>query len=225
VPGPGNLDRLRAFAPRPQLVVYSGSGGAHAYWRLAVALPARELEAVNRKLAHHLGADLCSTDRARIMRLPGTHNHKANRPCRLVLCDLASPPVDAERLVAGLEDPDPPPPPPSAAELRRRVAFPAADEASRIPPPVYFGALAGVEVPRSGFVQCPSPEHPDELASCRVWAEPERGWFCFGCGAGGGGIDLASVVSGGPWGRELRGGGFKQARRRFMEAVGIGEGG
>jgi RepB DNA-primase from phage plasmid len=151
---PANLDRLRAFASRPHLVVYSGSGGAHAFWRLAVPLRAHEVEAVNRKLAHHLGADLGSTDRARIMRLPG-HNHKAGRPCRIVFCDLAGPAVDAERLVAGLEDPDPPTPPPSAAELRRRLAFLAADEASRIPPPVYFRASPASRCPTAAAT-CPA---------------------------------------------------------------------
>jgi hypothetical protein len=62
---PAALGRLRAFPHRPHLVAYSGSGGAHAYWRLASPLPARKLEAANRKLAAHLGGDLASTDRAR----------------------------------------------------------------------------------------------------------------------------------------------------------------
>jgi hypothetical protein len=218
---PANVDRLRAFAPRPHLVVYSGSGGAHAFWRLAVALSAQEVEAVNRKLAHHLGADLGSTDRARIMRLPG-HNHKAGRACRIVFCDLASPAVDGERLMAGLEDPDPPAPPPSAAELRRRLAFLAADEANRIPPPVYFRALAGVEVPdRGGHVPCPLDDHHDQLASCMVYRDAADGWWCFGCGRGGAIYDLASLLEGGAWGRDLRGEDFRELKRRVQRQLGL----
>src|SRR5919108_1726162 len=75
------LERLRSFPHRPHLVVYSGSGGAHAYWLLAERLPPEALEEANRKLAHRLGADLAVTDQARIMRVPGSFNHKAGRAC------------------------------------------------------------------------------------------------------------------------------------------------
>jgi RepB DNA-primase from phage plasmid/CHC2 zinc finger len=220
---PTNLDRLRAFAPRPHLVVYSGSGGAHAFWRLAVPLPAKEVEAVNRKLAHHLGADLGSTDRTRIMRLPG-HNRKAGRPCRIVFCDLASPAKDGERLVAGLEDPDPPPPPPDSAVLRRWVRWNAADDARRIAPPVYFWLLARVAVPeRGGDVRCPLPDHDERNPSCRVYPTPERGWICFGCQRGGTIYDFASLMERGPGGRRgaLRDGAYRQVRRRVHDLLGL----
>jgi RepB DNA-primase from phage plasmid len=218
---PANVDRLRAFAPRPHLVVYSGSGGAHAFWRLGPPLEPQQLEATNRKLAHHVGADLGSTDRARIMRLPG-HNHKAGRPCRIVFCDLASRAVDGEQLVAGLEDPAPPTRPPSPAELRRRLAFLAADEASRIPPPAYFRALAGVDVPeRGGHVPCPLDDHHDQLASCMVYRDAAEGWWCFGCGRGGAIYDLASLLEGGAWGRDLRGQDFRELKRRVQRQLGM----
>jgi len=220
---PRNLERLRAFAPRPHLVVFSGSGGAHAYWRLAVPLPAQEVEAVNRKLAQRLGADLGSTDRARIMRLPGTHNHKSGSPCRIVFCDLASPGVGAARLVVGLEDPDPPPPPRDPAVLRRWARWNAADGARRIPPPVYFWLLARVAVPeRGGDVRCPLPDHEERNPSCRVYPTPERGWICFGCQRGGTIYDLASLMEGGPGGRRgaLRDEAYRQATRRVHELLG-----
>jgi RepB DNA-primase from phage plasmid len=218
---PANLERLRAFSHRPHLVVYSGSGGGHAYWRLAAPLEPERIEAANRKLAHHLGGDPGSTDRARIMRLPG-HNHKAGRPCRLVFCDLASPPVDPERLVAGLEDPDPPAPPPTPAELRRRLAFLETDDATRISPPAYFRALAGVEVPeRGGHIPCPLPDHQERLASCMVYLDPADGWWCFGCGRGGAIYDLASLLEGGAWGRDLRGEDFRELKRRVQRRLGL----
>jgi RepB DNA-primase from phage plasmid len=216
------LERLRSFPHRPHLVVYSGSGGAHAYWRLAERLPPEALEEANRKLAHRLGADPAVTDRARIMRVPGSFNHKAGRACRLAFCDLARPPIPVARLVAGLTDPDPPPPPPTAAERRRHAAMIAGDEAARIPPPAYFRALAGLEVPeRGGHVACPLPDHHDQLASCMVYRDPSEGWHCYGCGRGGTVYDLASLLAGGRWGRDLRGQDFKELKRRVQRELGL----
>jgi signal transduction histidine kinase len=57
-------------------------------------------------------------------------------------------------------------------------------------------------------VACPLPDHDDAYAyayaSCQVYAEAEQGWWCFGCQRGRI-YDLASLLSGGAWGRELRG--------------------
>jgi RepB DNA-primase from phage plasmid len=216
------LERLRSFPHRPHLVVYSGSGGAHAYWRLAERLPPEALEEANRKLAHRLGADLAVTDRARIMRVPGSFNHKAGRACRLAFCDLARPPIPVAWLVAGLTDPAPPPPPPSASERRRNAAMLASDEAARIPPPTYFRALAGVEVPdRGGHLPCPLPDHHDQLASCMVYRVPADGWWCYGCSRGGTIYDLASLLRGGRWGRDLRGHDFRELKRRVELQLGL----
>jgi len=54
-----------------------------------------------------------------------------------------------------------------------------------------------------------------------VFAEPERGFWCFGCGRGGRLYDLQSLLDGGPWGRELRGDAFVAAKRRAHEALGL----
>ena len=223
---PANVERVRRFPYRPHMVVVSGSGGLHAYWRLAAAIELDELEAVNRKLAGHLGADDGIWDRARIMRVPGTVNAKAGRPCRLAYLDLAARPVAAATLVDGLSDPDPPPPPPDPETLRRWVERNALDDARRVPPPVYFRLLAGVEVPeRGGDVRCPLPDHDEQNPSCRVYPTPERGWVCFGCQRGGTIYDLASLLDRGPGGRRgaLRGEEFKRVRRRVYEALGLEE--
>ena len=221
---PANVERVRRFPHRPHMVVVSGSGGLHAYWRLAAAIELDELEAVNRKLAGHLGADDGIWDRARIMRVPGTVNAKAGRPCRLAYLDLAARPVAAAALVDGLSDPDPPPPPPDPETLRRWVERNALDDARRVPPPVYFRLLAGVEVPeRGGDVRCPLPDHDEQHPSCRVYPTPERGWVCFGCQRGGSIYDLASLLDHGPGGRRgaLRGEDFKRVRRAVWELLGI----
>lgn len=221
---PAALALLRAFRHRPQLVAYSGSGGAHAYWRLGRPLQPEAVEAVNRKLAAHLGGDLASTDRARIMRLPGTHNHKVDRRCQLAYLDLAARPVAAAVLVEGLSDPDPPPPPPDPKTVRRRLERNALDDARRVPPPVYFRLLASVDVPeRGGDVRCPLPDHDEQNPSCRVYPGAEQGWVCFGCQRGGSIYDLASLLDHGPGGRRgaLTGEEFKRVKRRVHEALGL----
>jgi hypothetical protein len=221
---PAELGRLRAFRHRPHLVAYSGSGGAHGYWRLAHPAAPDAVEEANRMLAGHLGGDLASCDRARIMRLPGTRNGKADRPCRLAFVDLARPGLPLAELVRGLEDPDPPPPPPDPETLRRRAERNALDDARRVPPPVYFRLLAGVAVPeRGGDVRCPLPDHDEQNPSCRVYPEPERGWVCFGCRRGGSIYDLASLLERGPGGRRgaLHGEEFRRVKRRVWELLGL----
>lgn len=221
---PANVERVRRFAHRPQMVVRSGSGGVHAYWRLATAVEPRELEAVNRKLAHQLGADDGSWDRARIMRVPGTVNAKAGRACRLAYLDLAATPLTAPVLVHGLSDPNPPPPAPDPQTLRRWAERNAHDDARRVPPPVYFWLLAGIEVPeRGGDVRCPLPDHHERNPSCRVYPSAERGWVCFGCQRGGSIYDLASLLAHGPGGRRgaLQGEHFKRVKRQVHELLAL----
>ena len=220
---PAALDGLRRFGQRPHMVIYSGSGGAHAYWRLARAVSPEHAEQINRKLAAHLDGDLGVCDQARIMRLCGTHNYKVDRPCRLVYCDLARPAVAPDRLVAGLTDPNPPPPPPTPAEQRRHQQWREIDDAANIAPPAYFGALTGVHVPeRGGHIPCPLPDHEEQLASCMVYADPAEGWHCYGCQRGGTIYDLASLIDGGACGRALRGEEFRGVKARVQEQLGIG---
>jgi hypothetical protein len=214
---PAALTWLRAFPHRPHLVAYSGSGGVHAYWRLSRPLEPEAIEAVNRKLAAHVGGDLASTDRARIMRVAGSMNWKARRPCRIAYLDLAAPPVAAATLVAGLTDPDPPPPPRDPATVRRRLESEVPAAARQVPPPVYFRLLARVDVPeRGGDVRCPLPDHGEQNPSCRVYPHPEQGWVCFGCRRGGSIYDLASLLEGGPGGRRgaLHGEEFRRVKQR-----------
>jgi hypothetical protein len=213
---PDKVERLRAFAHRPHLVVASGgSGGLHAYWRLARPLAGEALESANRRLAHQLGADQASTDRGRIMRVPGTVNGKTGAWCRVTLADLRRPPYEAAALLRDLPDPRPPAPP----RVRRSGGGPVArDEVAEVPPPIYFERLTGTPVPEGGgYVTCPF--HEERTPSCHVWAEPGRGWASFCCGKGGGPYDLASLLEGGPSGRALRGRDFVAARRSVLERL------
>lgn len=210
---PDALGELRYFEYRPHLVVWSGSGGAHAYWRLARQVAADEIESANRKLCRRLGGDPSSTDRGRLMRLPGTVNHKAGAWCRIAWLDLAAPGIAVEALTDGLSDPAPPRPP------RRPRAIERDDDLADIPPPQYFRALTGREASDGGgYVLC--PVHDERRPSCRVWPEPRDGWHCFGCGRGGSIYDLASLLDGGPHGAALRGEDFKRVKRRVAERLG-----
>jgi hypothetical protein len=69
------------------------------------------------------------------------------------------------------------------------------------------------------MVKCPLPDHDDAYASCQVYGEAEQGWWCFGCSRGGRIYDLASLLSGGAWGRELRGEAFRSVRELVAAAV------
>jgi hypothetical protein len=203
---------------KPHLWVASGAG-QHLYWRLADELPPVEVEELNRRLCHRLSGDPACCEYGRIMRLPGTFNQRRGRWCRIVRADRARPPVEPEAIRAALPDPDPPPP--VSRNGRPGQGSPMADdELQLIAPPAYFLALASVQVPDGGgMVKCPLLDHDDAYASCQVYADAEQGWWCFGCARGGRIYDLASLMSGGAWGRELRGEAFRLVRELVAAAV------
>jgi hypothetical protein len=236
---PGQLPALWAFlAERPchLLVESGGSGGVHAYWKLAEPLPATRvieatgelvepIERAHLRLIHHLGigpdgkpnvADPACAERSRVMRLAGSINGKTGAHARILEADLQLPGYPIAQLVGDLSDPTPP------AARRRRREGDSRDPYKRISPPEYFERLAGVVVPRDGLVCCPAAGHEDRHPSCSVGADASQGWRCHagGCGARGAIYDLASVLLGGPWGPELRGEAFKRARAYVADVFG-----
>ena len=81
--------RLAEFALPPSMIVGSG-GGLHAYWLLDEPLDLQNGGAARagrllRGLAGVLGADQKSAEPARILRLPGTLNHKYDPPREVTL--------------------------------------------------------------------------------------------------------------------------------------------
>jgi hypothetical protein len=238
---PGELPALWALlAERPchLLIESGGSGGAHAYWKLAEPLAATRIEPgtgevvepieqAHRRLIHRLGvdgdgrpcvADVACKERARVMRLAGTVNYKTGQYARIVEADFALAAYPLAELVGTLPDPSPAP----SADVRGRRASADGDPYKQIAPPEYFRRLAGITVPRGGLVSCPAPAHLDRHPSCSVGADTGSGWCCHSgaCGARGAIYDLASVLDGGPWGRELRGKAFARARARVRDAFG-----
>jgi RepB DNA-primase from phage plasmid len=205
----------RMAALRPHLTVHSG-GGVHCYWRLCREHEPEEIESLNRRLCHLIGGDPACTDRGRIMRLPGSFNAKRGRWCRVLRADRSRALVDPDQVRRKLADPDPPRPAPAP----RPNGHGGGDGLDLIDPPSYFSALCEVDVPgEGGMVKCPLPDHEDSYASCQVFPEAERGWWCYGCSRGGRVYDLTSLLAGGPWGRELRGERFSEVRALVLAAL------
>ncbi len=197
---PDGLRALKPVDPAPSLVVASGAAGhVHAYWRLRRGVPPRVIERANGRLAFALGGDLRAGDAARILRPPGTVNHKHDAPVRLAYCEPSV--VALGELVGGLPDAPGWRPEPRARRARNRPGT-----LDVLVPEVYVQRLTGQAVGRSRKVHCPL--HDDDTPSLHVYAEADQGWFCFGCGRGGTVYDLAAAL----WGRELRGGGFATLR-------------
>jgi hypothetical protein len=236
---PGQLHALWAFlAERPchLLVESGGSGGAHAYWKLAEELPAapvieatgelvEPIERAHLRIIHHLGvgadgkpnvADVQCAERSRVMRVAGTINGKTGAHARILDADFQLPGYPIAQLVGNLPDPV------ASVARRARRETASTDPYKRISPPEYFEKLAGVLVPRDGLVCCPAAAHEDRNPSCSVGADANQGWCCHSgsCGARGAIYDLASVLLGGPWGRELRGEAFTRARTYVADVIG-----
>jgi hypothetical protein len=92
---------------------------------------------------------------------------------------------------------------------RRRGAAP--DPLLGLAPERYVSVLTGQRVPVSRKVCCPL--HDDRTASLHVYADPQRGWFCFGCRRGGSVYDLASGI----WRVEPRGRDFVALREALLQ--------
>lgn len=212
---PRHLSVLRRFAHRPHAVVASGSGGVHAYWLLAEELSGECCESLNRKLVAAIGADPASTNRGRLMRLPGSLNYKPTRQgraptwCRAVMADLALARHDPACLARGLHDPRTPRP---ARPARRPLPGSGEEPWEAMEAPEYYRTIVGKEPGRDGKVRCPSAAHTDQHPSAHLYRGVGRGWYCFSCGVGGGAVDLVAALRGYPTGSALR-------REQFNECI------
>lgn len=109
------LRALRLFCktlklPRPTIV--NSGRGIHVYWPLTVPVSretwipvAEKLKAACKK--HGLNADpVVTADAARVLRVPGTHNHKGDPPAEVLLVGEAGTPVELDAFVELLGDID-----------------------------------------------------------------------------------------------------------------------
>jgi hypothetical protein len=101
------LQRLARFPIPPSIVIRSGSDDcAHAYWPQHEPLAPADAQRANRRLALHLGADMASTDPARILRPAGTLNHKHSPPSPVTCTRLELDSFAARQIVGDLPDSD-----------------------------------------------------------------------------------------------------------------------
>jgi hypothetical protein len=208
---PRSASLLQRFPHPPSLLVASGTPGhLQAYWSLNRRCAVQELESLNRRLAISLAGDSGSTDAARILRPPGTLNHKHDPPRPVTLLRFNTGlPVTVEQLQASLpRDPDPVtwhPAPRPARTGRTRLDR----ELLAIPAVEYARVLTSLEPNREGKILCPF--HRDSNPSLQLY--PDGGFYCFGssCRRGGSIFDFAGHL----WGIDPRGVAFVELRERL----------
>jgi hypothetical protein len=200
--------RLESFAPRPPIVVRSGTASnRHAYWPLTQPLAPRDAEAANARLANALGADPAATDAARILRPPHTRNFKHDPPAPVELERFGGDRKMADDILRGLPELAPPERPTAEPGPTLRQE----DPLRAIEPAVYVAALTGQVVGCDRKVPCPF--HEDTSPSLHVYETPEGGWYCFSCKRGTSIYDLAGPL----WDLRTRGRAFIEVRRRLTE--------
>lgn len=178
---PESIVALQEFPLLPSIVVMSGTEeNRHAYWLLDEAVTAEEVEAINRRLAAKLGSDAVVHDRARILRVPGTLNHKHRAPTevKLAVCSGARyTREEVESTLAGPEHDEP-------------TGGPAGRPPGVDGPTERFLALVdGVTETGNGWMaRCPA--HDDERPSLSI-AEGAGGRCLLHCFAG---CRTASIV-------------------------------
>ena len=220
--------------------VESGGGGAHAYWLLDKPLPATDqdqpaglraepIERAHARIIHRLGvdqhgrpnvADPACRDRSRLMRLSGSVNGKTGRPARILEADFQLAPYAIEQLVGDLPDPTPA----ASTQRHRRAESSTGTRTSGSARPSTSSSSPGSRCPAAGSCPCPAPRPPRPApvllgrnATQRPGLELPRRQLWARAGAI---YDLASVLLGGPWGRELRGEQFKRARAYVADVFG-----
>lgn len=215
--GEASVKALEAFRPRPSMIIRTGSGSnVHAWWALRDPLTAEDARRANRRLAHHLSADMRSTDPTRILRPAGTSNHKHDPPQPVVCARLEMRSFDAREIVGGLPDP-PGTKRPLAADAQTSTAR-GHDSLHAVPASDYIPRLTGREVSRDGKTRCPWHGGGEERTpSLHAYPDPSRGWFCFGCETGGSIIDFGARL----WGIDPRGRGYHEIVERLAAALGV----
>jgi hypothetical protein len=190
----------------------------HLYLLVNRWLGADELERANARLAELLGSDRVG-DRGRLMRLPGTINRKGSAPgrlCRIVACDLHSPPVDLDDLLGDLVPVAPKPTPKPAASGRPAGPLPAVSLSAR----EWFALLEPDRpVNRYGYARCPL--HDDTTPSLKLYDPPQDGWYCWGCARGGDIVEFLAWRRHGQRARDLDARAWHQLREELDQLTSL----
>ncbi len=214
--------RVASFPHPPSVETASGTPGhLHLYWRLTEHASNEQAERVNRRLALELGGDPASVDIARILRPPGTLNHKHRPPQGVkLITHRPSARYALAELVSCLPD-DPRPArlrPTYAASLRTGRTL-LDRELLAIPAEEYVRVLVGATPNRSGKIACPF--HDDRNPSLHLYADGTFACFGSSCEKAGSIFDFAAAA----WGIGTKGSDFLQLRRRLAETFGFPLGG
>ena len=222
------------------LVETGGSGGVHAYWQLDQPLAATRvveatgelvepIERAHLRLIHHLGTDAHGKPNVADPSVQGSlARDAARRDGQLQDRRARADPrgrLRAARLPGRAARRRPPRPRARAAGGRRPAA-----PAGRARRPVQADQPAGVlrEARRhrrpaaAASSAAPRPGTTTGTRRASSAPTPRQGWCCHAasCGARGAIYDLASVLLGGPYGRELRGEAFRRARAYVADVFG-----
>lgn len=231
IDGPQGVDLLATFPHKPTLTIASGSPESlHAWWALDKPLPARWIRQATMRLMgalsepcpfehdepscglchhHRLGADPASCDVARVLRVPGTYNHKTKPPRVVQLESDTGLRYDIRTLVGDLADPEPPKPPAKAHPRPPIGSQPLRD----IPADEYYERLTGQPARIGRHVKCPL--HEDWEPSLMLYRDGS--WFCFACRNGGTIYDLAGHM----WDMDTRGPEFLALKDRLREEFNV----
>lgn len=208
---PASIERAMNFKFTPNFVVETSPGKAHAYFDLCEEIDPKYQRQMNLRLAHHFGGDKNACDAARILRPCGTLNHKYGEPhpVRCVFVSIAARMPTARELVGDL--PDPEPPRATVSEIRPREVT-SDDPLHEIPASEYVSVLTGRAIGVDGKVRCPFHKGGQERTpSLHAYGDPQQGWFCWGCDAGGDLYNFAARLYGLDSHRD-----FPEIRRRLL---------
>ncbi len=163
-------ERLVSFSHPPAMVVASGSPGhVQVYWLLDRRYAPAEIEGLNRRLALALAGDPACADAARILRPPGTLNHKHSPPravSLLVLREHAR--YTLADLSAGLPSERPVKPRALRRSGRQRTGRSPLDrDLLAIPTAEYVRVLTGRVANGEGKVHCPF----HQVSVRRAWSD------------------------------------------------------
>jgi len=102
---PEAVEALRRFKPRPSIVARTSPGRMQGLWPLRRPVAPTWARRANRRIAHALGADMASTDAARIVRAIGTFNHKHDPPAAVTCARCELDVFELPAIVGSLPDP------------------------------------------------------------------------------------------------------------------------
>lgn len=205
-----NQGKLADFPHPPSLIIGSGTpSNVHAYWRLQQPLPADWASHALRRLAHHLDADPAAKDPPRVMRPPGSWNHKTDPPLPVTVLDQREVSYLSSTLVADLPDPRQQHPrvsrPPRPQSLDGDLEALGVEE--------YYGGLTGWD-PSGSHVRCPFWDHRSNPAMVLY---PATGtWHCFACSDGGDVYQFGARLY--EMDRRTQ---FPELRRRLLDELGV----